>query len=56
MLVPARSKAYSNACPRNCMAMSLNASVGPFDSPRTCSPGSSVLSGVISRVPNNAGV
>ena len=38
------------------MAMSLNASVGPFESPRMCNPGSSVRSGVISLDRNNAGV
>ena len=36
--------------------MSLNASVGPFDTCSRCSPGSSVVSGVISSLPNVAAV
>jgi hypothetical protein len=35
---PVRSSAYSSACPRNCIAMSLKASVGPSDSPTRVIP------------------
>lgn len=42
------SSTYSNRLPRSCIAMSLNASVGPFESASTCRPGSSVFSGVMS--------
>ena len=30
-VVSRRSSSYSNSCPSNCIAMSLNAAVGPFD-------------------------
>ena len=38
---PRRASSYSKALPRNCIATSLNASVGPFDRPSTNRPGSS---------------
>ena len=34
--------------------MSLNASVGPFDTCRRCTPGSSVVTGAIASLPNAA--
>ena len=52
---PSRST-YSNRLPSSCSAMSLNASVGPFDRCSRCRPGSSVVSGVISSLPNAAAV
>ena len=45
---PVLVRTYSNILPRNCIAISLNASVGPFDKLRMWSPGSKVFSGVIS--------
>jgi hypothetical protein len=49
---PFFASAYSNRLPSNCIAMSLKASVGPFDRPCRisvpCSPLSSTRSGVIS--------
>ena len=45
---PVFASAYSNRLPSSCIAMSLNASVGPFDSASRCRPGSSVFSGVMS--------
>jgi len=50
------SRTCSKRFPRSCSAMSLNASVGPLERPRTCRFGSSVLSGVISGVPKTSGV
>ena len=47
---PRRSSTYSKSAPSNCIAMSLNASVGPFDSSSSPRPGSSQRSGVISAV------
>jgi len=47
-----RSSTCSKRLPRSCIAMSLNASVGPLESARTCRLDSSVRSGVISGVPN----
>ncbi len=35
---PVRSSAYSSAWPRNCIAMSLNARVGPSDRPTSVIP------------------
>ena len=43
---------YSKALPKNCMAMSLNASVGPFDNSMILMPSLSVRTGVISGLPN----
>ena len=51
---PSRCNTYSNRLPSNCIAMSLNASVGPFERPRMCRPGSSVVSGVMSVLPNTS--
>jgi hypothetical protein len=52
------ASAYSNRLPSNCIAMSLNASVGPFDSACRikvpCGPLSSVRSGVISSLDSSA--
>ncbi|XQU67279.1 hypothetical protein OJJOAM_000010 [Cupriavidus sp. H18C1] len=51
---PARASAYSNRLPSSCIAMSLNASVGPLDRPSRYSgaPASSpsLRSGVMSAV------
>ena len=49
---PPRASTYSNSSPSSCSAMSLNASVGPFDARSRCRPGSSVASGVMSSLPN----
>ncbi len=50
-----RRSCFSSTCskrlPRSCIAKSLNASVGPFESASRCRFGSSVASGVISGVP-----
>jgi hypothetical protein len=51
---PRRASSCSNALPRNCIAMSLNASVGPFESPSTKTPGSSGRSGVIRPSPKTS--
>ncbi len=53
-LPPRRPSSYSKALPTNCMAMSLNASVGPFDKPRTNTPGSRGRSGTIRASPNTS--
>ena len=44
---PRRASSYSNNRPSSCIAMSLNASVGPFDSASRYTPGSSARSGAI---------
>ena len=46
----------SNRLPSSCSAMSLNASVGPLETRRRWSPGASVVSGVMSSLPNVAAV
>ena len=46
--LPSLASTYSNRFPSSCIARSLNASVGPLERPRMCSPGSSVFSGVMS--------
>ena len=55
-----RRSCFSSTCskrfPRSCIAMSLNASVGPFESARMWRLGSSVRSGVISGVPKISAV
>ena len=43
---------YSKALPKNCIAMSLNASVGPLDRAWILMPSLSVRTGVISALPN----
>jgi hypothetical protein len=50
------SRTCSKRFPSSCIAMSLNASVGPFESPRMCRLGSSVRSGVISGAPKLSAV
>ena len=50
------ASACSNSAPSSCIAMSLNASVGPCDRPRRWNPGSSVRSGVTSTEPNTFGL
>jgi hypothetical protein len=52
-LRPRRASSCSKAWPRNCMATSLNASVGPFERPRTNTPGSSGRNGAIRASPPN---
>ena len=54
--LPARASAYSNSSPSSCSAMSLNASVGPFDARSRPSPGSSQSSGTIASLPNASAV
>ena len=44
---PRWASTYSNTCPRNCMAMSLKASVGPSDRPSSARPGRKGLTGAI---------
>ena len=56
MEASSRASTYSNRLPRNCSAMSLNASVGPLDTRSRCSPGANVVSGVISSDPNTDAV
>jgi len=51
-----RTSTSSKRAPSSCNAMSLNASVGPFDSPSRCRPGSSVFSGAMSSLPNTSRV
>jgi hypothetical protein len=51
---PGRPSVRSKSGPSNCIAMSLNASVGPLEIPSRCRPGSSVASGVTSSVPKTA--
>jgi hypothetical protein len=46
----------SKSSPSSCKAMSLNASVGPFESASRCSPGSRVLTGVTSSPPKRRGL
>ena len=59
---PRRASSYSNRLPSSCIAMSLNASVGPLDKASRYSgappawAGSSTRSGTIASVPNTAGV
>src|SRR6185437_4924698 len=53
---PCRSSTASKRLPRSCIATSLKASVGPFESRRRCRLGSSVWSGVISGVPKACAV
>ena len=48
---PRRPSSYSNRLPSSCIATSLNARVGPFESCSRCSPGSKVRSGVIASEP-----
>ena len=44
--LPVFASAYSNRLPSNCIARSLNASVGPFDSPSSRSSGATAASAV----------
>jgi len=53
---PWRSSTDSKSCPRSCIAMSLDASVGPFEQASRWKLGESVLRGVISAVPKTAAV
>ena len=54
MRSPLLASTYSNRLPSSCIAMSLNASVGPSESPSRCKPGCSVFNGVIASVRNAA--
>ncbi|KAG1166162.1 hypothetical protein G6F35_018356 [Rhizopus arrhizus] len=47
-VVPRLASTYSKTWPRNCMAMSLKASVGPSDRPSSDRPPSSGRSGTMS--------
>ncbi len=53
-VLPLFASVYSNRLPRSCSAMSLNASVGPFDACSRWTPGSSVVTGVIASLPKVA--
>ena len=53
---PSRFKTYSKALPKNCMAMSLKASVGPLDRAWIFRPSESVRTGVISALPKASAV
>ena len=51
---PRAASTCSNRLPSNCIAMSLKASVGPFERPSRCNPDSRVFSGAMSSLPNAA--
>lgn len=51
-VVPRRIRTYSKTWPRNCIAMSLKASVGPSDRPSSCNPCPSSRTGTMSSLLN----
>ena len=54
--LPSLFNTYSNALPKNCMAMSLNAKVGPLDRAWILMPSERVRTGVMALVPNTSSV
>ena len=53
---PRSRSAHANNWPSSCIATSLNASVGPFESSSRCNSGPSATTGVIASLPNFSAV